>query len=105
MKMAKAKINLDELTAQMDDLKDSKARYEYEIKEVEKKMAVIELALQTELTRTKKDEMRHGIYYWGYKTTTRNALDQKMLKEKYPEQHAACVHPSSSTKFVFKING
>jgi hypothetical protein len=48
--------------------------------------------------------MQHGIYSWGLKEVSRTSLDQKMLKELYPEQYNACYVQKMSEKFEFRIN-
>ena len=59
------KINLDEITAQMDELKDTKARYEFELKKVKEEIEKRELQLVALLNQMGVNEMQHGIYSFG----------------------------------------
>jgi hypothetical protein len=46
----------------------------------------------------------HGIYRFGWQTTTRTALDQKYLKEHFSDIAQQCTFTKESKNFVFKIN-
>ncbi len=98
------KINLEIITQEIDDLNDQKARLKFELNNIEKELEKRELQLMALLNQMKVNEMNYGIYSWGIKKVSRTALDQKMLKELYPEQYNACYIPKVSEKFEFKIN-
>lgn len=97
-------INLDEITNEMDILKDEKARLALEVKKIDKEIEKRELQLSSFLTQSKLNEYTHGVYSFGIKEVHRTSLDQKMLKEKYPEQYSDCYITKMSEKFEFKIN-
>lgn len=97
-------INLDEITNEMDILKDEKARLTLEVKKIDKEIEKRELQLSAFLGQSKLKEYVHGIYSFGLKEISRTALDQKLLKEKYPEQYSDCYITKLSEKFEFKIN-
>ena len=99
------KINLDEITAQMDELKDTKARYEFELKKVKEEIEKRELQLVALLNQMGVNELQHGIYSFGLKIKQRTALDQKYLKEHYKEIAEKCTFTKESKSFEFKING
>lgn len=97
-------INLDAITSEMDSLKDEKARLSFELKNIEKEIEKRELQLVALLGQMEVKSMDYGVYSFGLKETTRKALDQKLLKERYPDQYEACYVEKVSEKFEFKIN-
>lgn len=97
-------IDLDKITNEMDALKDDKARLKFELSNIEKEIEKREMQLSVLLSQSKVEWMDYGVYSFGFKTVTRQALDQKLLKEKYPEQYNVCYIPKVSKKFEFKIN-
>lgn len=97
-------INLDQITYEMDELKKEKARLDFELKQVKEEIEKRELQLTALMSRLDVKEMQHGVYSWGIKEVSRTALDQKLLKEQYPEQYNACYIQKVSEKFEFKIN-
>ena len=98
-------VDLESLTAQMDDVKDTIARLKYELKEAEKKESKLQLVFESLLTNLNVEEMTHGIYSWGFVEKTTNRLNQGKIKEDYPDVYQACYLPSTSKTFKFKING
>lgn len=102
--MNKIEINLDLITQEMDELKDLKARYEFELKQVKEKIEKNELKLISLLNQTGVKEMSYGCYSFNLKIIKRQSLDQKLLKEKYPEQYNDCYITKENEKFEFKIN-
>ena len=100
----KIEIDIDAITKNIDTLKMNKARLKFELNEVEQELEKYELQLIALLGQTGVKEMQYGIYSFGLKEVTRNALDQKLLKEKFPEQYQACYVPKVSERFEFKIN-
>lgn len=104
-KMAnKIEIDLDAITTRRDELMDLKARYKFELEQVEKEMKKLDLQLIALLDQTGTDSMDYKTYTFGWKTTSRTALDQKYLKEHYADVFAACYLPKEDRKFEFKIN-
>ena len=99
------KINLDEITAQMDELKDTKARYEFELKKVKEEIEKRELQLIALLNQMGVNEMQHGIYSFGLKVKQRTALDQKLLAQELPDIYNKYKITKESESFEFKING
>ena len=102
--MAKITIDLDAITADMDTLKDEKARLSFELKNVEKEIEKRELQLVTALQQADVRTMEYGVYYYGWKTTKRKAFDQKLFKEKQPDLFNQYFIEKESEKFEFKIN-
>lgn len=98
------KINLDEITAQMDELKDTKARYEFELKKVKEEIEKRELQLIALLNQMGVNEMQHGIYSFGLKVKQRIALDQKLLAQELPDIYNKYKTTKESESFEFKIN-
>jgi hypothetical protein len=97
-------IDLDQLTAEMDALKAEKARLTFELNNISKEIEKRELQFVALLGKLKVKEMQHGIYTIKLKEYTRNMLDQRLLKEKFPEQYQACYLPKVSEKIDFRIN-
>lgn len=100
----KVTIDLDQLTAEMDALKAEKARLTFELNNITKEIEKRELQFVALLGKLKVKEMQHGIYTIELKEYTRNMLDQRLLKEKFPEQYQACYLPKVSEKIDFRIN-
>lgn len=97
------KINLEEITKEFDALKNDKARLKFELNNIEKEIEKRELQLIALLGQMNVKSMDYGIYSFGLKETKRSALDQKLLKEKYPQQYQDCYLEKVSEKFEFKI--
>ena len=102
--MAKITIDLDAITADMDLLKDEKARLTFELKNIEKEIEKRELQLVTALQQADVKTMDYGVYSFGWKTTKRKAFDQKLFKEKQPDLFNQYYIEKESEKFEFKIN-
>lgn len=102
--MAKITIDLDTITAEMDTLKDEKARLSFELKNIEKEIEKRELQLVTVLQQADVRTMDYGIYSFGWKTTKRKAFDQKLFKEKHSDLFNQYCIEKESEKFDFKIN-
>ena len=98
-------IDLDQITKELDELKDQQARLNFELKAVEKEIKKREMQLEALINQQGVNEMQYGCYSWGYVTKCRNSLDQKMLKENFEDIYNQCYHSTESTKFEFKING
>lgn len=101
--MAKITIDLDAITADMDLLKDEKARLSFDLKNVEKEIAKRELQLVTALQQADVKTMDYGVYSFGWETTKRKAFDQKLFKEKQPDLFNQYLIEKESEKFEFKI--
>lgn len=100
----KIEIDLDSITQRMDELKDAKARYSFELKQVEKEIEKEELKLIALLDQTGVESMDYGTYTFGWKVSSRTALDQKYLKEHYADVAQKCTFTKESKNFEFKIN-
>jgi hypothetical protein len=103
-KMTKIEIDLDEITKQMDELKDTKARLEFELKMTKEEIEKNELKLIALLNQTGVDEMQFGVYSFGLKITKRKAFDQKLFGSDYPDLLDKYKVEKESEKFEFKIN-
>lgn len=99
----KVTIDLDALTSEMDALKMEKARLSFELNNINKEIEKRELQLLALMSQMDVKEMQHGIYSWGLKEVSRKSLDQKLLKEKFPEQYQACYIEKMSERFEFTI--
>lgn len=104
MKPHKITLDLELITKEMDTLKDDRARLKFELTNIEKEIEKRELQLTALLGQMKVKTMDYGVYSFGFKEVTRTALDQKLLKERYPEQYNDCYVQKVSEKFEFKIN-
>ncbi len=102
--MAKITIDLDAITADMDLLKDEKAKLSFELKNVEKEIKKRELQLVTALQQADVRTMDYGVYSFGWETNKRKAFDQKLFKEKQPDLFNQYCIEKESEKFEFKIN-
>lgn len=102
--MNKVEIDLEAITQRMDELKDAKARYTFELKQVEKEIEKEELKLIALLDQTGTDSMDYGCYTFGWKMTVRNAFDQKLFGQDYPDLLAKYKVAKENKVFEFKIN-
>lgn len=97
-------VDLKELTCKMDELKDAKARLEFDLKQVEKEIEKVELELVNILDKTGVERMDYGTYTFGWVEKTRKAFNQKAFGQMYPELLEKFKLPSESKSFVFKVN-
>lgn len=100
----KIEIDLDAITQRMDELKDAKARYTFELKQVEKEIEKEELKLIALLDQAKVDSMDYGCYSFGWVTATRQAFDQQLFKEQNPDLFQQYYLKKENRNFKFKIN-
>lgn len=100
----KVTIDLDTITKELDQLKDERARFKFELSKIEKDIEIREMQLSALLGQMNVSSMDYGVYSFGIKKVSRTALDQKLLKEKYPKQYEDCYVTKISEKFEFKIN-
>ena len=101
----KIEIDLDAITKRRDELLDLKARYSFELKQVEKEAEQLDLQLIALLNQAGVDEMSYGTYKFGWVTKSRTALDQKYLKEHYADIAAQCTFTKENRTFEFKLGG
>jgi len=97
-------IDLEKVTAYMDELKDTKARLSFDLKAIEKEIEKVEVELISLLSQSGVDEMQYGVYSFGLKTTIRTAFDQKLFSADNPELFEKYKLPKEGVKFEFKIN-
>lgn len=102
--MPKVTIDLDLITSEMDALKDEKAKLKLDLENVEKEFEKRKLQLIAVLKQAKVDSMDYGVYTFGFKQTTRKALDQKLFKSEQPEIFEKYCIEKVNEKFDFKIN-
>lgn len=102
--MAKIEIDLDAITAELDALYDTKARYEFELRKTKEEIEKNQLKLVALLGQLDVKEMTHGIYSFGLKETKRKAFDQKLFSSENPELFEKYKIEKISEKFDFKIN-
>lgn len=102
--MSKVEINLEEITKQMDDLKDLEARLKFDLKNTQKEIEKIELKLQALLENMEVESMDFGIYSFGWVTKTRKAFSQKAFGQVYPDLLEKFKIETESKTFQFKIN-
>ena len=102
--MTKIEINLEEITKQMDDLKDLEARLKFDLKNTQKEIEKIELKLQALLENMEVESMDFGIYTFGWETKTRKVFSQKAFGQVYPDLLEKFKIETESKSFEFKIN-
>ena len=102
--MNKIEIDLDAITKRRDELADLKARYSFELKQVEKEIETLDLQLIALLNQTGVESMDYGTYTFGWKTTQRTAFDQKLFGEQYPDLLSQFKVTKENRVFNFKIN-
>lgn len=100
----KVEIDLKEITENMYQLKDTKARLEFELKQVEREIEKNELKLVVLLEKSNIDSMDYNEYSFGWKETTRKAFDQKLFNQKHPDLFEEFKIEKVNKKFEFKIN-
>ena len=100
----KIEIDLDAITKRRDELMDLKARYSFELKQVEKEMETLDLQLIALLNQTGTDEMSYGTYRFGWTVKNRTAFDQKLFGEQYPDLLNQFKITKENKVFEFKIN-
>ena len=103
--MEQNEINLDEVVQYMDELKKSKAELSFNLKQVEKEIKRIELILESFLNRLEVNEVVHGIYKFGWKTSTRTIFDQENFKKENPSLYEKFKTEKEYKSFDFKVNG
>lgn len=102
--MTKIEIDLNEITARMDELKDTRAKLKFELNNVEKEIEKEELKLIAVLDKTGTDSMDYGVYSFGWKVTTRKAFDQKLFGAEHPDLLEQYKVEKENKVFEFKIN-
>ena len=100
----KIEIDLDAITKRRDELTDLKARYSFELKQVEKEIETLDLQLIALLNQMGTDEMTYKTFTFGWKTTQRTAFDQKLFGEQYPDLLSQFKVTKENRVFNFKIN-
>lgn len=98
-------LNLEEITENMYQLKDTEARLKFELKNIEKEIEKNEIKLVALLEKQNVNDMQFGVYSFGWKTSKRKAFDQKLFSSKHPELFEEFKIEKESQKFEFKING
>ena len=76
----KVEIDLDTITKELDNLKDERARFKFELSKIEKDIEVREMQLSALLGQMNVSSIDYGVYSFGIKEVSRTALDQKLLK-------------------------
>ena len=97
-------VDLKELTCKMDELKDAKARLEFDLKQVEKEIEKVELELVNILDKTGVERMDYGTYTFGWEIKKRKAFSQKAFAQVYPDLLEKFKLEIESKQFVFKVN-
>lgn len=102
--MSTIEIDLEALTARMDELKDTRARLKFELNNIEKEIEKEELKFVALLDNTGVETMDYGVYTFGWKISTRKAFDQKLFQERHPDLYEQFKIEKEQKKFDFKIN-
>ena len=102
--MKKIELDLDAITQHLDELKDARARYKFELNNIEKEIEKEELKLIALLDKTGVNEMQHGIYSWGWKITKRKAFDQQLFSFEHPDMFEDYKIEKENKKLEFRIN-
>lgn len=98
-------LDLEKITAKMDELKDIQAKLEFELKQTKKQIEKYELQLQAVLTSNSVESMQYGNYSFGWKETMRNLFNQKLFQEDYPDLFDNYKMQKTIKSFEFKIAG
>lgn len=101
---SKIEIDLDAITKRRDELLDLKARYSFELKQIEKEAEQLDLQLIALLNQTGTDEMTYGTYKFGWVVKQRTAFDQKLFGEQHPDLLNQFKVTKENKVFEFKIN-
>lgn len=99
----KIEIDLDAITARMDELKNDRARYNFELANIEKEIKKEELKLIALLDQTGVDTMDYGIYSFGWKISKKKSFDQKLFGIDYPDLLEQYKVEKENKTFEFKI--
>ena len=102
--MPKIELDLDAITQHLDELKDARARYRFELNNVEKEIEKEELKLIALLDQTGVDTMDYGVYSFGWKISKRKSFDQKLFGIEHPDLLEQYKIEKESKNFEFKIN-
>lgn len=98
-------LNLDDITSYMDELKKARAEQAFNLKLLDEEIKKTEIKLETILQMSGADEVIHGIYRFGYKTTTKTLFNQAEFKKDNPELFEKYKTEKTYKNFDFKING
>lgn len=99
----KIEIDLDKITNYMDELKQAKAKCEFDMKQVNAEIEKQEKILQALLNNVGVNEMTHGIYSFGWKITQRKSFDQSKFKTENPDLYEKYKTQKESKSFEFKV--
>lgn len=99
----KITIDIDAITLRRDELMDAKARYEFDLKQINKEIESLDLQLIALLQQVNSEEMRYKNYIFGWKTIKRKSLDQQLLKSRYGDIFDLCNIEKENRKFEFKL--
>lgn len=94
---------LNQIIDEMLQVKDAIAAHEFDLKQLKQKEELIAIKLEHILNQTGADEMVLPTCYFGYKTTSRCAFNQKLFSAENPDLYEKYKTTSESTKFEFKI--
>lgn len=97
-------IDLDQLTQDMDYLKDQEARLKFELKNVQEQISKIEIQLQVLLEQSDALTMDFGVYSFGWRVSTCRRFNQSKFGEEHPQLLEKYKTESTTKRFEFKIN-
>lgn len=95
--------DLNLIIDEMLQIKDAIAAHEFDLKQLRQKEELVSIKLQNILDQTGADEMVLPTCYFGYKTTSRCAFNQKLFSTENPDLYERYKTTTESTKFEFKI--
>ncbi|MBS4760975.1 MAG: hypothetical protein KHX03_09790 [Clostridium sp.] len=95
--------DLTSLTDEMIELKDTIARYKFELKQLEKKREQLDIKLIKVLKENNVDEIDLGNCRFYLKTKQRTAFDQSLFKEENPDLFEKYYITKESEVFEFKL--
>lgn len=96
------KLSLEEVVFKYDFLRMKEAEYKFYLKKVTNIKETLELSMISSLQQADVKDMNVNKFVFGLKETKRTALDQQLLKEKYPEQYKDCYVEKTKEGFYFK---
>lgn len=95
--------DLNQVVENMMQIKDAIAAHEFELKQLKQKEELLAIQLENFLAKTGANEMILPTCYFGYKTTSRCAFNQKLFSSENPDLYEKYKTTTDTQKFEFKI--
>ena len=95
-------VDLKKITDEYDELRQQEAEYKFYLKKIDERKERLELMMMAVLNQADVKDMNFNGFNFGMKESKRKALDQQLLKERYPEQYQDCYVEKVKENFYFK---